>query len=164
MPTQMSQPEHDVADVLKFESWLRFYFIIETEDGGLLVRIPEKAVEQIRTLHPELVELALSMNEQTIDQESSQRNVCLFAIQNLDGKKYPYGTTAKAFDGKHFKNEMYLFNLWQQAHESQLDATFTDFNGWKRLFEEWKRSPQVQEYFGRLAKSPSPSDCGTTVQ
>jgi FMN phosphatase YigB (HAD superfamily) len=51
---------------------------------------------------------------------------------------------------------MQLFNLWTQSHEAQLDKAFMDFNAWKKLYAEWKESPEVREYFKTLASNAAP--------
>ena len=135
----------DVARVLQFESWLRFYFLKE-EGETFFMHIPDKALENIRRDEPELAGLAEIINDQEMDYQKSFATVCEYVASRLDGQKYEPGMCTSVFDSLPFKLEVQLFNLWIQAHENQLDESFFDFGKWSAMFWEWRKSDEVKAY------------------
>lgn len=142
---QLQEALKDVSEVLMFENWLRFYFIVEEKDK-LFLRVPEKARDLIREKHEHLAGLVELLNDEEMDYQKSYESVCGFVASHLDGSKHQPGVCEGVLNSKAFKMEMQLFNLWVQAHEDQLDSTFVDFETWTQLFWDWKRSDEVKEY------------------
>lgn len=145
-PTQRMQAVTDVAEIVQFENWLRFYFLQERGDD-LVMEIPEQALERIRAKHPGMAGLVEDLNGRNMDYQASCNAVCEYVATTIDGKAHPVGTAEKVFDLPEFQMEMKLFGVWAQAHEEQLDQGFLDFATWQELFEQWKASKEVQEHF-----------------
>lgn len=156
-----------VLEAVMFENWLRFYFISEKPDAPegpdgekpLFLAIPEKGMERIAELYPHLQPLALDMNGKELSFESSQRAVCSFVLDHVDGKTMPRDTAGTIFNSSTFQVQMQLFNAWVQMHEDQLDQGFVEFGAWRKLFNQWRESPGATELAGKLALSVS----GTSV-
>ena len=146
MSVNQFQAVTDVAEVMKFESWLRFYFVRD-EDGVLYLRVSAQARERIAKEYPHLAPLVEEINDKSVTYEQSVNTVCQFVALNLDGARYPLGTVNSVFGSPEFETEMRLFHLWSQAHEEQLDQAFLDFRTWCELFEQWKNSDAVKEHF-----------------
>lgn len=142
-----------LIDVIMFENWLRFYFIRENaetdpeqdgEEPELYLELPEKAMNKIRELYPELYPLAERLNDKKIDFETSRQGVMTFIMENVDGKMMPRGEVQSVFSSRIFQQELELFHAWTQLHEEQLDQTFFDFGAWRTLFHEWRKNIQQQ--------------------
>jgi len=142
---QFREAVQDVARILQFESWLRFYFLQE-EGSAFVMRIPEMSLERIRQAYEDLAGLAEMVNGQEMDYEKSFATVCEFVASRLDGQRYEPGVCTNVFDSQPFMLEMQLFNLWLQAHESQLEDAFFDFEAWQGMYREWKGSAEVKKY------------------
>ncbi|GAB6177053.1 hypothetical protein JCM16814_19440 [Desulfobaculum senezii] len=140
----------DVAEVMKFENWLRFYFVEEEQGEALLIGIPEEILKDIEGRYPHLYELANRYDKSLIDYERSCTEVCSHVASVYDGEKYPPGLVEKSFDSKELKIEMYLFGLWMQGHEDELDKEYMSFGEWMTGYEEWKGTQEVQDYLSRL--------------
>lgn len=137
-----------VSEVMKFETWLRFYFIIE--DGEeIQVRIPDGVLEAIRDEHPNLVELAERYNGLTMDYETSRQEVCTFLGSKVGGVELDM--IPRVMDSKELRLEMHLFHLWMTGHEAVLDEEYTDFNWWQDNFARWRDSKEVQAFAKRIA-------------
>ena len=161
MRNELGNAIADITEVMKFESWLRFYFI-EEEANMLFIRIPQKSMEKIKADYKELAPLAEKINNEEINYEKSVSAVCGFLIDTLDGPKYNPGVVQQVFDHDVFQMEMNLFNTWQQAHEEQLDGMFLDFGKFMELFEEWKNSEDVKQYFEEMkSKGGAGMSCAT---
>ncbi len=143
----------DVARLMQFESWLRFYFVTE-EGDKLYVRIPEEALIKIQEAYPEYMGLVETMNNSFIDYESSMATLCKFVIDTLDGPKHPTGTIGSVFDSLEFQAEMQLFNVFTSSHEEQLDESFMDFETWMTIYNEWREYDKVKEYFESIRQRP----------
>ncbi len=153
-----------ISEVVMFENWLRFYFITD-ENNVLSVRLPEKAMEQLKSNYPTLVGLAEKLNNQEIDHKRSLDSVCLFVASEIDGIAIPEATIAQVFDSPLFHLELQLFSSWVQAHENQLDESFMEFSTWQQMFATWKESDQVKEYVQTIAdasKRTAEGPIGTT--
>lgn len=150
MATKLDHAVADVAEVMKFENWLRFYFVEEEQDEALLIGIPEECLKDIEKKYPHLYELANRYDKSLIDYERSCTEVCTHVATLYDGGKYPMGLIDKTFDSKDLKLEMYLFGLWMQGSEETLDEEFMDFGDWMNGFESWKGTKEVQDYLTRL--------------
>lgn len=146
MKADFFQAVTDVAEVMKFENWLRFYFVRD-EEGTLYMRVPEQAQERINEKYPHLAPLVEEIKDSPVTYEQSLNTVCQFVARSLDGEKYPMGTVSQVFSAPEFQTEMHLFNLWTQAHEEQLDQGFLDFATWDEIFEKWKNSDEVRQMF-----------------
>jgi len=147
MPTEFQQAVRQILEVVMFENWLRFYFLAETEGGGLALAVPEQGLARIREQHPQLLPLAEQLNGKEISFELSRQAVCTFTAARFDGKNLP---VSMVLDSAAFGLEMRLFNTWVQGHEEQLDRNFLDFSTWTRLFAEWRNSDKVQDWAARL--------------
>ncbi|AGW12601.1 hypothetical protein [Megalodesulfovibrio gigas] len=150
-----------LSGVMKFESWIRFYFITEEEDA-LFIRIPDAAIAKMQELYPEHMELVNLLNNETITYEKSVNMVCQHMISHYDGVMFPTGKVMEVMDTNAFQIEMQLFHVWTQHHEEQLDQGMLDFAKWMELYEEWKRSAPVQEFVNKLNQAPMPTiSCST---
>jgi len=145
----------DVAEALKFENWLRFYFIEEKEDG-LYVKIPKERLKDIENKYGPLFELAEKLNNEVIDQAKSTSEVCTFVWRTYDSTKYSVGLVPSVFNSKEMQVEMHLFYLWVQGHEEQLGQEFMDFDRWLELFEAWKADEKVKNYVSSITDAPPP--------
>lgn len=134
----------DICEIMQFENWLRFYFIQEKNDE-LFIEVPEKAMEHFQEKYPNLAPLAEKMNHEVITYEKSVNTVCEYVVTSLDGKKYKSGLVPSALDSPDFQNEMYLFQVWAQSHESQLEKAPMEFATWQKLYHEWKQTDHVQK-------------------
>lgn len=150
-----------LSGVMKFESWIRFYFIKE-EGESLVIRIPENALAKMQELYPEFMELVNLLNNEPITYEKSVNMVCQHMVSHYDGPEFPVGTVMNVMDTNAFQVEMQLFHVWMQHHENQLDQGMFDFAKWTELFEAWKRSEPVQALMEKLMQSPLPTiSCST---
>lgn len=154
-----------IIEVVMFENWLRFYFIAE-EGDTLSIRLPEKAQEQLKKRYGRLYGLADRLNNLPISHETSMNEVCLFISGGFDGHPLSDDVLSAVFASDAFQVEMQLFNSWVQAHEEQLDAAFLEFSEWRRLFAEWEKTAEVQEYRKNLAERQvlSGNNASETVQ
>lgn len=136
-----------LLDIVIFESWLRFYFITETKEGGaenLRIELPEKSLAKIRELYPQFYPMAEKMNGKTVDFEVSRKAVLNHISEELDGKIAEKGETQKALQSATFQTRLNLFHIWEQLHEAQLDQGFADFGSWLELFGKWLATPAAQ--------------------
>ncbi len=146
----------EVLDIVQFEHWLRFYFVEEI-DEALELRVPDVEMERIRKELPMMHGLVELLNNREITQQICTETVCSFIAARLDGEKYPEGTVTRVFDGKKFKLEMYLFNLWSRTHEARLDEEYLFFSAWREMFDQWKETEEVKQYIAKLTISaPGP--------
>ena len=152
MSTELDTATNRITEVVMFENWLRFYFIAE-EGGKLLLRLPEKAMEQLKKRYASFYELAERLNDVEIDHNTSLKEVCLFVAGGFDGHPLPEDVISRVFESPRFQLELQLFSHWVQAHEEQLDAGFAEFADWQRMFNEWKSSDEVKEHRQRLMES-----------
>jgi len=166
MPTPQEEFQNAVWQVLEavmFENWLRFYFITEKPDAPtgqdgetpLFLAIPDKGMERIGELYPHLLALAQDMNGQELSFQASQRAVCAFVMEHLEGKSMAQNTAGTIFNSSTFQVQMQMFNAWVQMHEDQLDQGFLEFGAWRKLFMQWRESPGAAELAGKLAMSVS---------
>ena len=146
MTSEFDGAVNRITQVVMFENWLRFYFISEEEDGKLFIRLPEKAMEQLRARYSSFYGLAESLNNREIDHQTSINEVCLFVASEIDGQSLSEQTISRVFDSSQFQVELQLFSSWVQAHEEKLDENFMEFSDWRELFEEWKHTDEVEEY------------------
>ncbi|MDL2267430.1 hypothetical protein LJC46_05520 [Desulfovibrio sp. OttesenSCG-928-G15] len=141
-----------VTQVVMFENWLRFYFIVE-EGDKLLMRLPEKAMEQIRTRYSSYYDLAEILNNAEIDHQTSLKAVCLHASSGGDGAPLNEKDLSEVFDSPDFQLELQLFSSWVQGHEEQLDERFLEFSEWLQAYTAWKNSDEVRELAHKIAQS-----------
>lgn len=138
----------DVAEIMQFENWLRFYFL-QQEDETLYVRIPEPAMQHFQEKYPHLAPLADSLNNESITYEKSVSTVCQYVVSRLDGSKYRAGLVSAVLDSAEFQDEMYLFQVWCQTHEAQLEQAPMEFVTWQKLYGDWKQTEAVQKLASR---------------
>ena len=150
MNTTMQKAVADVAEVMKFENWLRFYFVKEEEGEALRIEIPEERLEYLKKNQEHLHPLADKYNGELIDYEKSCSETCAHIAYLYDGTKYPTGTVGSVWDSKELKIEMYVFGLWMQGHEAVLDEEFMEFTEWVEGYESWKGTDEVTDYLARL--------------
>lgn len=143
----------DVTDLCKFELWLRFYYIQETDDG-LKLEIPEEVMEQLNHEFPILAGLAEKLKQETITPENSQKILINYIGEKLDGIKYDAEFIPSVLNSKSFEAEINAFHMWVNAHEDQLEQEIMDFREWMQFFEAWKRTEKGQEVLSDL-KTPS---------
>lgn len=139
-----------VIEVVMFENWLRFYFI-EEEGERLFIKLPEKALEQIKKRYGTLHELADRLNNLDLDHQTSMNEVCLFVAADFSSRGLADDLPRRVFDSNFFMVEMQLFGSWVQSYEEKLDESFLDFGTWQKLFKEWRQSEEVLEYRKKLA-------------
>ncbi len=165
MPKTFHDALRDVAEIMQFENWLRFYFI-QDEGDDLVLRVPEPAREKITSQYAHLVPLLEGMNDAAMSYEKSLSTVCQFVVTTLEGKQYPSGVVGSVFDSPEFQKEMQLFQIWVQVHEEQLEQAPMEFGTWKNLFTDWKNSEQVRQRVKAIDKDMQRvAQCGTkTVQ
>lgn len=144
MEATFIQAVADVTEIMQFENWVRFYFLQE-EDEQLVVRIPEQAMAHFKEKYPHLEPLAEILNNEPIDYQKSITTVCKYVVSSLDGRKYRSGMVPNLLDSPEFQNEMYLFQVWCQSHEAQLEQAPMEFSTWQQLFKDWKQTDEVQK-------------------
>ncbi|WP_461209711.1 hypothetical protein [Desulfocurvus sp. DL9XJH121] len=154
MSTTLQKAVADVAEVMKFENWLRFYFVVEEEGAqeneALRIQIPEEQLAYLKKTQEHLYPLAEKYDGELIDYHKSCNDTCAHVAHLYDGTKYPSGMVAEVWDSKDLKVEMYLFGLWMQGHESVLDEEFMEFVQWIEGYESWKGTDEVKDYLSRL--------------
>ncbi len=160
--TEFGKAVETISEVMMFENWLRFYFIAE-EGDKLYIRVPEQGLMRIRENHPALFSLVEEMNGKEVTPQVSRTAVCNHISSEVEGNSIKMGMGGRVFDSQTFQFEMHLFGTWVQSHEEQLDKGFLDFNTWKSLFADWKKSDKVREHIEELrdAMTRSSSDCTT---
>ena len=141
-----------ITEVVMFENWLRFYFIDE-EDDTLVLKLPEKALEQIQKRYGNLHDLADRLNEREVDHQTSMNEVCLFVANDFSARGIPEEIASRVFDSPVFQLELQLFGSWVQSHEEQLDQGFMDFTAWQKGYREWRDTDEVREYSKKLGAS-----------
>jgi hypothetical protein len=154
---QFKEALKDLTDVCKFEHWLRFYFVRETEDG-LLLDIPEEALETIKQSYGSLAELAEKLNQVLITPEISQQTMIAHISKTLDNQKHASNLIPSVLNSKSFEKEMTVFHIWVNAHENQLEQEVYGFRDWMQMFEAWKRTDKGQEMLGNLQSGSSEPD------
>lgn len=149
----MQEAVKDVAEVMKFEHWLRYYFVAET-DGQLTIAIPETRRPDVEK-YQRFKKLVDELEGRRLTPESSMAAVSMFVCTTLEGQKYEMGLITKVFDTMELRLEIHLFTLWLDGHGELLDNGFTPFEEWVTLFEEWKATEQVDNYV-RSKTEPAP--------
>lgn len=163
MTSDMQQAVERIAEVVMFENWLRFYFIVE-EDNKLLLRLPEKAMQRLNERYKTFYDLALHLNGREIDPKTSMQEVCLFVSGDFNGRPLPEYILTSVFDSPGFQAEIQLFSYWVQAHEEQLDAAFMEFSEWLEKYALWKKSEAVKNYSRGLAAGMNIDESTETIQ
>lgn len=143
----------DVAEVVIFENWLRYYFVAEEEDDKLSLQVPEEIMNEIKEKHEHLYPLAEELNNEELDYQRSQQAVCGYVARQFDGQKYNTGTVPRAFDSKDLKIELHLFGLWQEGHGERLDEERLSFEEFNDFFQKWKNTDEVQNYRKKLLEA-----------
>lgn len=161
---------NDIAEVVIFENWLRFYFVQEEDEDKLSLKVPDETMDEIKEKHEHLYPVAEKLNDAEIDYQRSQEVVCTFVARQLDGQKFKTGTVPRAFDSKELKIDLHLFGLWQEAHTERLGDEKLSFAEFLDFFIQWKNSDEVKNYRKKLleasahehAECKSPGcDCNT---
>lgn len=143
----------DIAEVVIFENWLRYYFVAEEGDEKLSLKVPEETMAEIKDKHEHLYPVAEKLNNEEIDYLRSQEVVCSFVARQFDGRKYNTGTIPRAFDSSDLKVELHLFGLWQEAHQERLDAESLNFEDFFEFYSNWRDTDEVQNYRKNLLES-----------
>ena len=164
MSDNMQRAVADVAEVMKFENWLRFYFATDQEDEAVRIEVPDEQLAYLEKNHAHLHALALKYHGQLIDYQTSCTQTCAYIAFLYDGTKYPTGMVGNVWDSKELKIEMYVFGLWMQGAEDQLDEEFMEFSEWMAGFESWKGTDEVQDYLNRLTDVDQGGPVCGTVQ
>lgn len=164
MSTTMQKAVADVAEVMKFENWLRFYFAKEGEGEAVRIEIPEDQLAHLENTQKHLYDLAMKYNGELIDYQRSCTETCAHIAFLYDGTKYPTGMVGNVWDSKELKIEMYVFGMWMQGAEDQLDEEFMEFTEWMDGFEAWKSTDEVQDYLNRLTDVGQKGPSCNTVQ
>jgi hypothetical protein len=135
------------VDLVFFEQWLRFYFIVE-ENGKLYIRMPAGELDKARSLHPELIAVADALNEREIDHQAAMDALCesmMTGPHALSGEQW-----AEVLSGKNFRLTLELLSFWVQADEAALDESPLAFHDWKKRFQAWCENPSIKDYVARL--------------
>lgn len=164
MSTTMQKAVADVAEVMKFENWLRFYFVKEQEGEAVRIAIPAQQLAHLEKTQPHLHGLAAKYDGTLVDYQRSCTDTCSHIALLYDGTKYPTGTVANVWDSKELKIEMYVFGLWMQGAEDQLDEEFMEFSAWMEGYESWKASDEVRDYLARLTDVGQKGPACNTMQ
>jgi hypothetical protein len=149
----------DILEAVMFENWLRFYFIMEEDAESLpegkepllCLVVPDKGMEKIQAGWPHLYPMAEALNGRELTFETSQKAVCTFVVEHLDGHVMPRDTAQGILASATFQTRIQLFNAWVQSHEELLEQTFMEFGTWKELFDRWCADPVAKELAGKLA-------------
>ena len=144
MASEFDQAVERITQVVMFENWLRFYFIGEEEGGKLLIRLPEKAMEQLKARYGAFYGLAERLNNREVDHQTSINEVCLFVASEIDGRGLSEQMISRVFDSSQFQAELQLFGAWVQAHEEKLDENFMEFSDWLKQYTAWKQTDEVE--------------------
>jgi len=153
MTPEIEAAANRVADVIMFENWLRFYFISE-EGDRLLIRLSEKAMEQIRQRCRAYCDLAAMLNNEEVDHQRSLKAVSLLISGSFDGVLLAGDELADIFDSPKFQLELHLFTHWLQSHEEKLDERFMGFDEWQKAFALWKDTDEVKQYSNAAKNVP----------
>ncbi len=154
----------DLSAVVKFEQWVRFYFI--KKDGDDLIIAPEpEHMEKIKTLYEDYYELVEAMCLVKMTPQTSQRLILDFIRDHFDGKEYKSTQIHNTLDSKDFAAEMYLFNMWLELHDNQLAEQIIGFDEWIGLYDTWKDSDQGQKVLLSMESGAASGggDSNTTV-
>ena len=146
MASEFDKAVSRITQVVMFENWLRFYFINEEPEDKLFIRLPEKAMDKLKTEYEEFYGLAERLNNREIDHQTSVNEVCLFVATEIDGKSLSEQEISRVFSSSTFQVEQQLFSSWVQAHEDQLDENFTEFRDWLKQYDLWKQTDEVESY------------------
>ncbi len=160
MQKKFKQALKDITDICKFEHWLRFYFLQETDQQLQLV-IPEKALEHINQNYERLSGLAREMNQHFLTPEISQKMMIEYIGKTLDGPVYDHDLVNSILNSKTFEAEITAFHIWSDVHADQLEHEVKDFQEWMQLFEAWKRTEKGQNLLQSL-QTPSSNTTETT--
>ena len=144
MASEFDQAVERITQVVMFENWLRFYFIGEEEGDKLFIRLPEKAMEQLKARYGAFYGLAERLNNTEIDHQTSINEVCLFVASEIDGRSLSEQMISRVFDSSQFQAELQLFSAWVQAHEEKLDENFMEFNDWLKQYAVWRQTDEVE--------------------
>lgn len=147
-----------VAEIIKFENWLRFYFVREQDGGKLTLDVPDETIQAIEAERPDLAGLIGVMNRQPIDFQSSCDSVCSYIASRFDGSRIPSGKLEALLNGEEMRVEQQLFNLWLKGHEEMLDAEQISFAEWMTHFDAWKTDANVQRYIQHLKSVKAPTE------
>ena len=134
----------ELSRVFKFELWIRFYFLQETDDK-LQVFLSEEQMNKIHEEYGELADLVKNMTKVNLTPEASQKAIVEFIGEKYDGTKYNLGTVPEIMNSAGFRAEVEVFNMWVSLHEQQLDENFLPFHKWEEAFEEWKGTEQAKK-------------------
>lgn len=143
-----------IIETIMFENWLRFYFIHETEENDLIIRVPEKGMAQIEKHFPHLTKLAEALNNKVITHQSSMEAVCIHVASSF-ATTLPDSVVQEIFSSPQFQTEIQLFGTWVQSHEAQLDERFFPFGEWMDIFTKWRASDKVQEHVDEINEALS---------
>ncbi|MFP4314935.1 MAG: hypothetical protein ACOC24_04055 [Desulfovibrionales bacterium] len=148
----------EVFEIFMFEHWLRFYFVKE-KDSVLSVEIPDKALDKIREEYPALAPLAEALNGEVISPEVCQRKICEHISITVEQRQTDSEMVPSVLNSPRMNQEIFVFNLWVEGHEEQLDSRFLDFASWKEIYLKWKSTDEAREFINRLVQTPGESGC-----
>lgn len=144
MKDKKQEAINEIAEVFKFELWLRFYFI-EEDDGKLTINLDDQVIEKMKEEYGHLAGLASDLNRIELNPVVCQKSIVGHLMNQFDGKKYEAGYIPKILDSVSFKAEIQLFNTWAHLYEEQLDKNTIGFNRFKELYDEWKQSESARQ-------------------
>lgn len=160
MPSAVSHENlQHAVDLVFFEQWLRFYFIVE-ENGKLFIRMPSNELDKARNRYPALISVAEALNDREINHQSAMDALCegmMTGPYALSGEQW-----GEILAGKDFRLAVELLSCWVQADESSLDNATLEFHAWKKRFQAWCETPSIKDYAARLLNGSGASS--TRVQ
>jgi len=134
----------EISEVFKFELWLRFYFI-EESNGKLSINLDDQVIEKMEGEYGHLARLASALKNTELNPEVCRKVIVEHLLDQFEGKKYEVGHIPKMLDKAIFKTEIQLFNAWTHIFEAQLDKTILSFDKWKELYDEWKKTESAKD-------------------
>lgn len=141
--TGMQEATESVAKIIRFEFWLRFYFVQEIENRLRLVLSDEqrKKLEKYAPWH----ELAEDLLGKDLNENVCRVNLSTFINRHYDGRQFASGIISKVFDSKDLEQAQRMFMIWVQLHEEALEQKIWDFDHWEKSFSLWKKSDTGQQ-------------------
>ncbi len=152
----------DLSAVVKFEQWVRFYFITKENDDLIIAPEPEH-VQKIKASYPKYYDLLEAMCLIKMTPQTSQRLILDFIRDHFDGQEYTSTEIHKTLDSNDFGTEMYLFTMWLDLHENQLLDRIVGFEVWMSLFDTWKGSEQGQKVLLAMGSGSAATNDDTQV-
>ncbi len=135
----MQKTIKEISKILRFEFWLRFYFVQETDDGTLQLVLDKDELQKLQKYRP-WDELAEGLYGKALDPQVCQINISTFLNRHFDEQNAKNSVVAHALDNKELQKEQHLFTVWAKLHEKALEEKIWDFDHWENSFTLWQKS------------------------